>query len=382
MCPINYLLIANPQNRRVTLFQNALHTLGYPPATVLPYQTLLNKQTQLNDWVQAGTTVRIESPGEDFAVEKCLLSWGATAAEAEGSPYISQTALQQQTQDFGRILHPRQWYLGYQHWLQQLQLEGDALGVRWMSHPEDIVCLFDKPVSQAKIAAAQVPVPTSLSSIMNFEDLLAHINATGMQRVFVKLAHGSSASGVVALQIDAKKRMRATTSVEMVRQAGQLKLYNSLKIRHYTQTRDIVNLINTLCAECVQVEQWLPKARVLEGQFDLRILVINDVATLQVMRVSRSPMTNLHLGNQRGDIKALRHSMGEGNWIRAMQCAERAAQAFPRTLHVGVDLLIQPNLAHFAVLEANAFGDLLPNLYYQGKDSYEHEILAWVASKL
>ena len=54
-----------------------------------------------------------------------------------------------------------------------------------------------------------------LGSVGSYEELLARMRDAGCSRVFVKLAHGSSASGVVAFQ-RAGARARAITTVEMV----------------------------------------------------------------------------------------------------------------------------------------------------------------------
>ena len=39
--------------------------------------------------------------------------------------------------------------------------------------------------------------------------------------------------------------------------------------------------------------------------------------------------------------------------------------------------VLQPGLRRHAVLEANAFGDLLPGALCEGRDAYEDELAAW-----
>ena len=48
----------------------------------------------------------------------------------------------------------------------------------------------------------------------------------------------------------------------------------------------------------------------------------------------------------------------------------------PSSLHVGLDVLFEPGLAHHRIIEANAFGDLLPNLTLDGLSVYRWEIRA------
>src|SRR5690606_32550366 len=106
----------------------------------------------------------------------------------------------------------------------------------------------------------------------------------------------------------------------------------------------------------------------------LPILVVAGRATHVVVRAAKSPMTNLHLGNARGDLAALRDRMGEAAWRSAMRTAEAAAACFPRTLHAGVDLLLSPGWRSSAVCEVNAFGDLLPGVLHEGRDSYAEQL--------
>ena len=46
-----FVLIGNPENRRVRLFQAALNRYGLPPASVLPYQDLLARHVSLAEAV-------------------------------------------------------------------------------------------------------------------------------------------------------------------------------------------------------------------------------------------------------------------------------------------------------------------------------------------
>jgi hypothetical protein len=68
--------------------------------------------------------------------------------------------------------------------------------------------------------------------------------------------------------------------------------------------------------------------------------------------------------------------MGEETWAAARTACERGASLFPRSLHVGVDLLLTPGYRRHAVLEVNAFGDLLPGVLCDGQDTYKAEINA------
>ena len=73
-------------------------------------------------------------------------------------------------------------------------------------------------------------------------------------------------------------------------------------------------------------------------------------------------MTNLHLLNTRGEADAVRARMGPEAWEGAMGTCEPVMRCFPGSLYAGIDLLITPDFRRHAVLEVNAFGDLLPGV--------------------
>jgi glutathione synthase/RimK-type ligase-like ATP-grasp enzyme len=378
--PAGVVVIGHPPCRRVALFQEALRRLTLPPAQVVSYVDLLAGRVHLSGMVSRGTLVRIESPGKEFDVEQALLLAGADLAEAEGGECLSQRAARGLLFERGRILAPRQWYLGFCEALSRIEQQlADCPDHRLMNRPPEIEVMFDKGRCHDRLAGAGVPVPRSLGAVRSFEELAARMRQAGCPRVFVKLAHGSSASGVAAYQTDGR-RHQATTTVEMVHVGGELRLYNSRRIRVYRELPEIAALIDALCRHRVHVEQWLPKAGLDGRTVDLRVVVIGGQARHTVVRLSRSPMTNLHLLNDRGDPATLRARMGPAAWDAACQTCERALVPFAGSLYAGIDLLVAPDYRRHAVLEVNAFGDLLLGITDRGEDTYTATLASWQAA--
>ncbi|NJL43488.1 MAG: hypothetical protein HC935_09775 [Pseudanabaena sp. SU_2_4] len=92
-------------------------------------------------------------------------------------------------------------------------------------------------------------------------------------------------------------------------------------------------------------------------------------------------MTNLHLKNERSEPTALIAKMGGKAWENAIDTCEQAARIFPNSLYTGIDLLIPVGFKQPLVLEANAFGDLLPGSTHNGLDTYSTEIIAALAQR-
>lgn len=375
-----WVVIGNPGSRRLTLFQQALTALGRPPAVIVPYLDLIAGCLTLEAVVRPGDIVRLESPGQDFAVEKALLAAGADEPDDPGPTRLSRAAVERLVFDKGRILAPRQWYLGFAAVLRRIEAQLRACPPHQLTTPpDDVALMFDKNRSQERFAAAGIPVPEGLGPMRCYEELRERMRQTGHRRVFVKLAHGSSASGVAAYET-AGPREQAITSVEMVRTADGLRLYNSRRIRTLRDFRDIRCLIDALLREGARVERWVPKAGLDGCACDLRVVVIAGQPRHTVVRLSRGPMTNLHLKNRRGDPSAVRERLGADGWAALRATCQQAATLFSHSLQCAFDVVIPSGWRRHLVVEVNAFGDLLPGILDDGEDTYTAELRAGMHS--
>ncbi|MEV7717520.1 STM4014 family protein [Streptomyces sp. NPDC088184] len=356
-----FAVVGVPGNRRVTLFQDAVCAAGLPAARVVPWPEVLRGGAEF----LPGETVRMDSPGEDAEVERLLRRFD-DPTRVEGSAV---------------------WYAGFTAAVRTVARAAAAAGAVLLDDPGDIAVLFDKRLCHAVLEGAGVPVPASPTSgatapvVRGWADVRERMADHGMPRVFVKPAHGSSASGVLAVETAGPGRVRATTSVE--RDASG-RLFNSLRVRRVTTEREVAAIVDALAPDGLHIERWLPKATYRGRATDLRVVVVAGRATHAVVRTSRSPMTNLHLGGERGDLDDVRAAVeaAGSSWGEAMAVCERAAGCFPDTLCVGVDLLPSTGWRRFAVGEVNAFGDLLPRLTglpgsgAEGLDTYAAQVAA------
>jgi hypothetical protein len=274
--------------------------------------------------------------------------------------------------DRGRILYPDLWYLGFCDLLASLSNACETQKASTSSHPLEVAAMFDKTATCRLLSEHGVAVPEYLGSPCSYDDLMAMMSAADCRRVFLKLRYSSSASGTVALEV-APKAAHAWSSVELCRRDGEIALYNSLRVRRYSSLEEIRTIINELCRSSVHVERWIPKASLDRHSFDIRIVTIGMVPQHRVLRLSRSPLTNLHLGNRRGSPDSLPDQL----WQEVEMIATRSALCFPRTSHCGIDVLVPTQAGgknRALALEVNAFGDLLPGLSYRGLNTYEAQL--------
>ncbi|MEL7246720.1 MAG: hypothetical protein AAGM40_31045, partial [Cyanobacteria bacterium J06573_2] len=163
--------------------------------------------------------IRFDSPEKNFEVDKAIIAAGEEFDGVEGEEWgeggennnyqkISSQDVEKLEFDKGRILYPRQWYRGWRNllgrWEKELNLtpnpspclrRGES---KVMNHPCDITEMFDKPRCHERFSQNQIPVARSLGKIHNYEHLREQMQSQGLERVFIKLSHGSSASGVIA----------------------------------------------------------------------------------------------------------------------------------------------------------------------------------------
>jgi glutathione synthase/RimK-type ligase-like ATP-grasp enzyme len=342
-------VVGNPENRRVAAFRAAARAAGRPDPVVIAWRDVACGQSLE---LPAAALVRIDSPGENAVVDQVFRRADRPA-------------------DHGEIVGLAAWYDGFARALARVARAADAAQARLLNDPAEILVMFDKRACHATLAAAGVPVPPAVRPPTSYAELRDAMAERGWHRVFVKTAHGSSSSGVLAFQTDGRGRVRADTSVEL---AGR-RLFNNLRVRAYHDEGQIASIVDLLAPDGLHVERWFPKASLAGRIVDLRVVVIGGRATHTVVRTSRTPMTNLHLGNQRGDLAALRRAAGSG-YDAAIAAAEQAAACFPGSLQVGVDVLLPPDFRRPVIAEVNAFGDLLPGVLARGRDTYAEQIEA------
>ncbi|MBP1990440.1 STM4014 family protein [Paenibacillus eucommiae] len=361
-------------------------------------------------------------------LDEALLPYAARK-DPQPLPVESVMRLEEQV---GRIWHPSQWFRGYGRLLARLEreaLQGQRLPAgmagqgmlekldkqnrkqeqmepqgkqeqqvqkdqrskceqegkeeqrgqqaRWLNAPADIAAMFDKRYTHRLLTAAGVRVPRLLAApeeLSDYESLHEAMRDKRMHRVFIKLACGSGASGVMAYQIHPRTGAEVvvtTVGVETFFTRSPI-YYNAGKLRRYTDRAIIRRIVNWLLAHGAHVEQWIAKASCGDRAFDIRQLVVCGQACHSVARASRTPITNLHLRSKR--MLPAETGLPESALLAIRGIAEQAMAVFPRSAVAGIDVLVRSGDLLPYIAELNPFGDLLYNIEYQGFSPYEWEM--------
>ncbi|AHE52484.1 STM4014 family protein [Sphingomonas sanxanigenens] len=342
--------------RRDAFAAACLARTGALPRT-LSWTDFLSSPARLAEMLTPGSYLRIDSPDQDPAALAALY-------RAAGAPQ-DEAALAG-----GAIGAPSGLAAGIVAGIATAEAITATQGALISTSAADAALAFDKSATLARLAAAGIPTPTVLPDIAGFDALTAAMAATGTARVFVKLRHGSAAAGMVALARAGDRWQAVTTAVC----DDQGRLHATRAVRRLTDRAAIAALVDRLAPLGLHVEAWLPKIGIAGRVADLRLVLVEGGAIYPVLRTSRHPMTNLHLGGDRGPVAPLVARIGVAAWAAVLDTARAAAAAFPASHALGIDIAVLADGRRHAVLEANIFGDFVKDLSIGGLSPHEAQV--------
>lgn len=366
------LIIGNPENRRVTLFQEALSQKGLPQAEVISYLSLLKNEVSISDYLRSDSLIRIESPGENFEVEKRIIALG------EKNEQLTVGAMNLRD-SYGEIRYPSLWFSGFKTLMSAIEqdVESGSHSHRWYNHPAEIVTMFDKSRTKELLSSNGVPTTSIHPAISSYEEFREYVKREKLSRLFIKLNSSSSASGIAAYESRRSGSEQIYSTIEIDNNGGTPRFFNSLKIKKYSHKESIETILDFLFSQGALIEKWIPKSTFDGRAWDLRILAVDSRMCQRVGRLSSSPMTNLHLGNSRIDPELL--GLNSDMWTAISETVAKTSSLFSKSLYAGLDVIIPKGGKTPFVLEVNAFGDLLPNICFEGNESYGTEIEAQIS---
>lgn len=358
--PLPFIMLGVAGSKRAGLMQSARSRLGVPLAQIVEWRDWLASPRILDRYFESPCYFKIEPPGDDPQAHYHLLEKGC--ALLGRSPPARPAHAQ--------VVGVDAWFRGF----------SDALGiidaqlsrhphVRIVNAPSELALMTDKFACQLHFKQRQVPTPALLGRIESYDHLQALMDEHGLDRIYLKARFGSSASGVVAYRRNKQGREQATTSAHLVHTSQGPSLYNVKRLRTYESRQDIRLVTQLLVQQEAYAEAWVPKPRAGTGHYDIRIVTLGGCTAHRVARIGKKIMTNLHLDSCRADVQTL---LSTDDQEALEHAAATAAGAFPKSHVVGFDIVVGKKRVY--VLEANGFGDLLPGLLWQGRDTYAAQL--------
>lgn len=276
--------------------------------------------------------------------------------------------------------------LDYRQKLQELSGLAKYRTVEFLNDPCAIWELLDKRACKRRLQQAGVPVTEMLEGtrdaglakdgwqenarIQNTQQLLERMRQTGMHQVFIKPAYGSGAAGVSAFRCQPRTGRMALYTCAMVHPKHGF--VNTKCLRQFHRQQEVIPLLDRILAlDCV-VERWYAKASFQGHPYDLRAVVLDGRVEFLLGRLSKGPITNLHLNNCPVEAAAL------GIPERAMEEIAKVCQTsmacFAGLRCAGIDILLEKGSMCPKVIEMNAQGDLIYQDIFQENRIYRRQV--------
>ena len=264
----------------------------------------------------------------------------------------------------------------YENQLGQLEDQARIQDVKFFNHPGAIDLLLNKQKCKERLVRAGLSVTEEIGGgkgegpIKRVEQLLEIMQKNRGYQVFVKPIFGSGAAGVSAFrwQPNTGKMVLYTC---MWKEDGMPDLVNTKKLRKVTDARQVLSLMEQLLQMECMVERWYAKEEHEGFSYDLRAVIQDKTMDFCLARLSKGPVTNLHLNNRplKFDDLGLSGTVKE----QVEELCIQAAECFPGLRSVGVDILLEKGSQRPRVIEMNGQGDLIYQDIYGDNRIYEKQ---------
>ena len=258
--------------------------------------------------------------------------------------------------------------------LEELKRLEECQDVRFFNHPNAIKALLDKKGCKEQLRKAGLAVTEELEQdiIQTPEQLLTMMDRKRIYQVFIKPVCGSGAAGAAAFrwQPQTGKMILYTCVGEMPGDGGK-DLVNTKQLRRLSDAGQVLLMLEKLLKLGCIVERWYAKASHQGYSYDLRAVVQDGRTDFCLARLSKGPITNLHLNNHPLELETLGLS---GTVIEEIQdLCRRSMELFPGLRSAGIDILLEKGSLKPRIIEMNAQGDLIYQDIYGANRIYRRQ---------
>lgn len=237
----------------------------------------------------------------------------------------------------------------------------------FLNKPQDIIKLLDKRQCKYVLMKNDLAVTHMYDiRVNNANELLSYMADNRISQVFIKPVIGSGAAGVTALRYAAKRNKLVIYTCALYRDG---KLYNTKKLRRIEDREALVLIDELLCLDCI-VEKWHTKAKHEGYNYDLRVIIQDGEIDFVQPRLSKGPITNLHLNNHTVSFESLK--LDEDVIQDVWEICKKAATCFDGLSSIGIDVLIDGRKKPY-IVEMNAQGDLMHKDIENDNKIYKHQ---------
>ncbi|MBP2655814.1 MAG: glutathione synthase/ribosomal protein S6modification protein [Firmicutes bacterium] len=369
----HFLLIGDASGRRLNGFVECFKKLGTSSYQVITWQEYFDDFLVFSRKLRENTIVRLEPPEKDMEIYRAILKLG------EVDNRLSNAEIDDI--DFSQfpIIAPGQWYAGFTKLItdiaQTCSVHADKKILMMQDHCEALA-MMDKRQTYDRLAAKAKEysyyLPAKLEAPLRVKEF-REMYGGQVLKCFIKLRYGSGGTGILAYKNNPRLNEETLwTSLKVEIRGGKKFFYSGRKIAFITDKAKIGELIEWVLANGAHIETWIPKAAYQGTHFDTRVLVAAKTPQYFITRLSKTPITNLHLGNQRRNSSEV---FTAGQLAVLSQAAADVMKVFNKSLYAGIDIVCSPGYKPY-VIDVNPFGDLFHNLLGTEANVYYYEIKA------
>lgn len=250
---------------------------------------------------------------------------------------------------------------------QQLEKLSGLAVKEYFNTPQSILTLLDKRKCKQTLMGHGLPVTKMYETkISDAEELLTFMAEERIPQLFIKPLTGSGAAGVTALRFSkARGRIVLYSCARLDR--GVLVNTKRLQKIEDAKARELLDAL--LLSDCI-LEKWHAKSSYQGYRYDIRVVVQNGCVSYILPRLSKGPVTNLHLNNHAEYYENLGLAPELTGEIYAI--CKKAVGCFEGLTGAGIDVLIERGRPY--IIEMNAQGDLIYQDIYNANRIYTDQV--------
>lgn len=368
---IKFLLIGDLTGRRIKHFTDCLKAFNIHNVKVISWIEILNDLSILEKNLKENTIVKLEPPEKDMEIYREFLLKG------EDKGLVSKDEINKIDFSNYPIVAPAQWYEGFKVVLENMKkIYNHHLNknIFFMNDFEDTLNMMDKSKTYDILACnlknSEFYLPKRLENPKDCKEF-REIYGNQFIKCFIKLRYGSGSTGILAYSNNPKiKEEKVFTSLNVRNIDDKKVFFGNYKVNCFKEKEVIEELMNWVLYNGAHIEKWIAKSTYEGFSFDTRSFVINKKSAYLISRLSKTPITNLHLKNHREESEKI---LSPNNFKVVSRASEDVMKIFNKSMYAGIDVVTSNSYKPY-IIDVNPFGDLFHNLVGKKENIYYLEI--------
>ncbi|RXM56858.1 hypothetical protein DP144_08155 [Clostridium tetani] len=363
----NFLLIGDKKGKRLKEFVNCLKSENIYNYNIVTWQDLLTNLDIIKKHIHNNTIIKIEPPEKDLYLYKSFLKVGLKKG------IVSSKEIDNIDFEKCPIIAPAQWYCGIKemfYGIEDIVNANKGKNIFMTTNIKETLIMMDKKLTYDFLEEniKDFYLPKRLKNYKDYDEFRED-TANKYLKCFIKLRYGSGSEGVIAYSNN--PRLNEEIIYTSLNYSKEEKIFFSTYKVNCIKDKDIIKkMIDWVLENDAHIEMWIPKSKYKGQAYDTRVIVVNNKVEYLLSRLSKTPITNLHLRNNRLESERF---IEPKNIEIIKKASESVMKAFNNSFISGIDVVMSTGNKPY-IIDVNPFGDLLHHLIGTEKNIYYKEI--------